>query len=69
MAMTEKTPRKVHGDGRGRSAGQTERAANAAFDLWLERKLHDMFDSVAAEPLPEDLLRVIAQLDNSLPKK
>ena len=67
--MNEKTPRKATGEGKGRSAGQAERGANAAFDLWLERKLHDMFDSVAAEPLPEDLLRVIAQLDNSPPKK
>jgi hypothetical protein len=67
--MAEKTPRKVPGDGRRRSAGQAERAGNAAFDTWLERKLHDMFDSVAAEPLPDDLLRVIAQIDDSLPKK
>jgi hypothetical protein len=67
--MTGKTPRKIPGNGKEGSDGQAERASNAAFDIWLERKLHDMFDSVASEPLPEDLLRVIAQLDGPLPRK
>jgi hypothetical protein len=33
----------------------------AAFDLWLQRGLHQMFDSVANEPIPEDLLRLIEE--------
>ena len=32
-----------------------------AFDLWLDRGLHTLFDSVAAEPIPEDLLRLIEE--------
>jgi hypothetical protein len=30
-----------------------------AFDLWLQRRLHDIYDSVVAEPLPDELLRMI----------
>ena len=33
----------------------------AAFDLWLQRGLHQLFDSVANEPVPEDLLRLIEE--------
>jgi hypothetical protein len=33
----------------------------AAFDLWLERGLHQMYDRVAEEPLPEALLRLIEE--------
>jgi hypothetical protein len=30
-----------------------------AFDLWLQRGLHQLFDDVANEPIPEELLRLI----------
>jgi hypothetical protein len=33
-----------------------------AFDIWLERKLHDMFDSTSLEPLPADLLSLVHEL-------
>jgi len=36
---------------------------NRAFDLWLERKLHDIFDSVVTEPIPPDLKGLLDQLD------
>ena len=36
---------------------------NPAFDSWLEDKLHNMFDSVASEPLPQDLLKLLDELD------
>ena len=32
---------------------------SAAFDLWLKRGLHQMFDDVANEPVPEELLKLI----------
>ncbi len=35
------------------------RRTGTAFDLWLQRGLHQMFDDVASEPVPEDLLRLI----------
>ena len=34
---------------------------DAAFDLWLQRGLHKMFDDIAREPIPEDLLRLIEE--------
>lgn len=32
---------------------------DAAFDLWLERSLKALYDQVADEPIPEDLLKLI----------
>jgi len=43
---------KVH-DGDGRTV------PNAAFEIWLQHGLHTMFDGVANEPIPEELLRLI----------
>lgn len=40
---------------RKRSKGAPE----AAFDVWLRRGLHAMFDEVAREPIPEELIRLI----------
>jgi hypothetical protein len=34
-------------------------AGNQAFDIWLHRRLHQLYDSVAAEPIPAELLRMI----------
>jgi hypothetical protein len=31
----------------------------APFDLWLQRGLHQMFDDVAKEPIPDSLLKLI----------
>ena len=30
-----------------------------AFDIWLQRGLHELFGEVANEPVPEELLRLI----------
>lgn len=38
-----------------------ERRPEAAFDLWLQRSLHQLFDDVAKEPIPDDLMRLIEQ--------
>jgi hypothetical protein len=29
------------------------------FDLWLHKQLHAMYDEIASEPLPDDLLDLI----------
>lgn len=29
------------------------------FDMWLQKQLHSMYDEIAAEPLPADLLNLI----------
>lgn len=39
---------------------------DAAFDLWLQRGLHTLFDDVAKEPIPAELLALIEQ-DRSKP--
>jgi hypothetical protein len=41
--------------------GDGEDGVDRAFDLWLQRGLHRLYDSVAKEPLPEELLRLIEQ--------
>ena len=37
----------------------TDPAQPEAFDLWLKRGLHQIYDDVAKEPIPEDLLKLI----------
>ena len=32
-----------------------------AFDIWLQRGLHQLYDSVAKEPIPDELLKLIEQ--------
>ena len=43
--------------------GRNGKAAvsDAAFDVWLRRGLHQIFDDVAREPIPPELLRLIEQ--------
>lgn len=43
------------------SGGGSGAAPEAAFDLWLRRGLHDMFDDVMREPIPDELLRLIEE--------
>ncbi len=42
------------------SAGKS-RLADSAFDIWLNRGLHQMFDEVVREPIPEELLKLIEE--------
>lgn len=46
--------------------GKTPTAASGggvdnAFDLWLQRSLHQLYDTVASEPIPPELLRLIEE--------
>ena len=34
-------------------------SAERPFDMWLQKQLHAMYDEIAAEPLPDDLLGLI----------
>lgn len=47
---------------------QEGEAVDNAFDLWLRRGLHQLYDTVAKEPIPEDLLRMIEDDRNSQQK-
>jgi hypothetical protein len=38
-------------------------APSRAFDQWLTRKLHDVFDTVAQEPLPRELRELVEKLE------
>ncbi len=33
----------------------------AAFDIWLQRGLHQLYDNVAQEPVPDELLKLIEE--------
>ncbi|MES2711142.1 MAG: hypothetical protein V4653_06135 [Pseudomonadota bacterium] len=46
---------------RDRVPGGTRRVPEAAFDLWLRRGLHQLYDDVANEAIPAELLRLIEQ--------
>ncbi len=35
--------------------------ADAAFDVWLQRGLHDLFDEAANEAVPDEWIRMIEQ--------
>ena len=45
----------------GKTLTERLRTEENAFDLWLRRSLHTAFDAVAAEPIPEDILRMIEE--------
>ena len=34
-------------------------SAERPFDMWLQKQLHAMYDEIASEPLPNDLLNLI----------
>ena len=40
---------------------KASRPSEAAFDVWLQRGLHELFDNVAREPLPPELLKLIEE--------
>ena len=45
--------------GRSHPQPKKKRKSDSAFDQWLQRGLHQMFDDVANEPVPDDLLKLI----------
>ena len=58
MANDDKPPKKKSSDAMGR--GKTTKAPNERpFDMWLQKQLHAMYDEIASEPLPGDLLNLI----------
>lgn len=54
---TPGSARRLGGAKHAESKGQPQ----TAFDLWLERGLHRLFDGIAAEPIPDALLKIIEQ--------
>ena len=37
------------------------RKADIAFETWLHRGLHEIYDKVSREPIPDELLRLIEE--------
>jgi Anti-sigma factor NepR len=62
-------PARTMADTKSRSAGdrpapREDRASGdsaEAFDIWLQQGLHRLYDSVAKEPVPDELLKLIEQ--------
>ena len=63
-AMGKTDPKKSNNPAKP-GAEQEDGAVDSAFDLWLRRGLHQLYDTVAKEPIPEDLLRMIEEDRNS----
>jgi hypothetical protein len=45
--------------GEGKSGRAAKASAERPFDMWLQKQLHAMYDEIAGEPLPSDLLNLI----------
>jgi hypothetical protein len=43
----------------GKSARVAKPSPERPFDMWLQKQLHAMYDEIASEPLPNDLLNLI----------
>jgi hypothetical protein len=46
-------------DKRQRSARAQQPGEERPFDVWLNRQLHAMYDDIAQEPLPRDVVELI----------
>ena len=44
-----------------RTAAEWLQKEEDPFDLWLRRSLHEAFDQAMAEPVPEEVLRLIEE--------
>lgn len=38
---------------------QADRPVERPFDMWLQKQLHAMYDEIASEPLPDELIGLI----------
>jgi len=41
------------------AGGSSKPPVERPFDMWLQKQLHAMYDEIAAEPLPDELLSLI----------
>jgi len=65
-------PQKDRADDSARNKKVKEPAIERPFDMWLQKQLHAMYDEIAAEPLPDDLVKLIERDANKAkrpPKK
>ena len=50
---------KASGERGGNPPRSKPKAADRPFDMWLQKQLHAMYDEIASEPLPDDLMNLI----------
>jgi hypothetical protein len=43
------------------NSGGPKKPGDKAFDTWLKQGLHKIFDDVAREPIPQELLNLIEE--------
>ena len=65
VAMTQRKDKSI--PVRPKPAPPGGRETGTAFDAWLQRGLHALFDDVTREPIPAELLRLIEN-DRRKPK-
>ena len=61
MPLVAKEGRRPPSEGKAGSAagGKPVARMDQPFDHWLHKQLHAMYDDIASEPLPDDLLQLI----------
>ncbi len=59
MADRQQKRQPKGGEGGSEAMAEERAGAERAFDLWLHRSLHRLYDGVAKEPLPPELLDLI----------
>lgn len=59
MANDNKPQKDRTGDPARNKKMKAAAPAGRPFDTWLQKQLHAMYDEIAAEPLPDDLLGLI----------
>jgi hypothetical protein len=66
-SLPARTMSKAKAGGGGDDASAPSRGARSgqgpaeAFDIWLQQGLHKLYDSIAKEPIPDELLKLIEQ--------
>lgn len=50
-----------HKSKRPQTPRKQAKPVSAAFEVWLNRGLHQLYDGVAQEPIPEELLKLIEE--------
>lgn len=46
-----------------RGAASRRNPLDSGFERWLDRKLHDLYDPILNEAIPDDLARLLDQFD------
>jgi len=59
MANEKPQKGKINDPEGARSKTPPKASRERPFDMWLQKQLHSMYDEIASEPLPSDLLNLI----------